>query len=89
MFKLVQTCSACPEQYDVFCDGVQVGYLRLRHGCFRAEHNGKTVYTAAPDGDGQFEPEERKRYLNAACKAIRDSMAGIVEAEEDDFFEID
>jgi len=36
-YKLVLTCGACPEQYDVFKNGQQVGYLRLRHGFFSAE----------------------------------------------------
>jgi hypothetical protein len=30
----VLTCSACPEQMDVYRLGQQVGYLRLRHGHF-------------------------------------------------------
>lgn len=28
MITLIPTCSACPEQYDAFCDDRQVGYLR-------------------------------------------------------------
>lgn len=36
--RLVQTCSACPEQYDVLDDdGFQIGYLRLRWGEFTVE----------------------------------------------------
>lgn len=31
-----RTCSACPEQYDVFYDGRQAGYLRFRFGRFTA-----------------------------------------------------
>jgi hypothetical protein len=34
--ELRETCGACPEAYDVFFDGEYVGYLRLRHGSFRA-----------------------------------------------------
>ena len=30
--KFEETSSACPEQYDVFKGGKQVGYIRLRHG---------------------------------------------------------
>ena len=30
------TCWACPEQYDVFLDEQQVGYVRLRWGCLSA-----------------------------------------------------
>ena len=71
--ELRMTCGACPEQYDAFLDGRRVGYLRLRHGAFRVdcpECGGETVYTAAPVGDGEFEPEERDRFLEAAKTAI-------------------
>ena len=37
--RFLQTCIACPEQYDVFVeDGELVGYVRLRHGRLRAEY---------------------------------------------------
>ena len=43
------TCIGCPEQYDVFdSDGVQVAYVRLRHGYLSVEVpdcGGETVYT--------------------------------------------
>lgn len=29
--ELIQTCGACPEQYDMLLFGKRVGYLRLRH----------------------------------------------------------
>lgn len=70
---LILTCSACPEQYDVMRDGVQIGYLRLRHGEFRADYpecGGETVYEAEPEGDGCFEAHERERYLTAAVRAL-------------------
>jgi hypothetical protein len=73
-YKLVQTCSACPEQYDVFAEDKQVGYLRLRHGGFRAsvpDYDGETVYSADPEGDGAFMPYERVRYLTEAVLAIQ------------------
>lgn len=73
-YRLVCTCPACPEQYNVFdSDGSQVGYLRLRHGRFRADvpdHRGETVYAADPEGDGIFEEHERRRYLAEAVAAI-------------------
>ena len=68
--ELVQTCGACPEQYDAFYKGEEVGYLRLRHGHFRAEYKGKTVYSVDTIGDGIFEWEERKKHLKKARKAI-------------------
>lgn len=72
--ELEQTCGACPEQYDAFYKGKQVGYLRLRHGQFRVDYpdcGDKTIYSANPEGDGIFEPNEREFYLNEAKKAIK------------------
>ena len=73
--KLVCTCGACPEQYDVFdADGKQVGYLRLRHGKFRVECPDactETVYEAMPKGDGIFHDDEREYFLTQAVAAIK------------------
>lgn len=71
--RLVQTCGACPEQYDAFHSetGEEIGYLRLRHGYFLAEYKGERVYDAEPKGDGCFESDERDYHLNMACDAIR------------------
>lgn len=74
-YKLVLTCFACPEQYDVFdADGNQVGYLRLRHGTFRVDcpdAGGETVFVAYPKGDGIFEMEERYDFLMLAISHIQ------------------
>jgi len=73
-YHLECTCGACPEQYDVFKDGKQVGYLRLRHGEFRADSPdcGDTTVFYADDmtGDGWFTDDERDTYLAAAIDAI-------------------
>jgi len=72
-YDLFLTCSACPEQYDVFRGAERVGYLRLRCGWFYAsvpDVSGKIVYEAEPQGDGCFEPDERDRYLAEAIAAI-------------------
>lgn len=75
-YRLQQTCSACPEQYDVFDDlGQQVAYFRLRHGSFRVDVpdcGGETVYTANPEGDGIFMDHERVRYLTEAILAVQE-----------------
>ncbi|NDC55281.1 MAG: hypothetical protein EBZ69_00340 [Alphaproteobacteria bacterium] len=73
--RLICTSSACPEQYDVFDNqtGTQLGYLRLRHGNFRADYldcGGETVYAAKPTGDGMFNEDERLDYLNKAVAAL-------------------
>lgn len=69
-YRLVETCSACPEQYDVFRGGTEVAYLRLRHGEFRAECGDTVVYTNYPTGDGRFADEERAGFLGAAVAAV-------------------
>lgn len=67
---LRQTCGACPEQYDAYLDGVNVGYLRLRHGNFTVEAGGELLYQAEPKGDGIFDEDERDYYLRFAVDAI-------------------
>jgi len=72
-YFLKVTCTSCPEQYDVFLEKELVAYLRLRHGEFRADcpdHDGATVYTAAPVGDGCFEDTERLPQLTAAIQEV-------------------
>lgn len=79
MIELRLTCGACPEQYDAFLDGQQVGYLRLRHGHFTVEYpdcGGETIYEASPSGDGSFEDAERDHYLRFAVDAITRRLAG-------------
>ncbi len=72
--RLIQTCGACPEQYDVFHGKLKVGYLRLRHGHFLAHYGGvggPVVYEAQTRGDGAFEADEREYHLERAKAAIR------------------
>lgn len=71
--KLIRTCTAAPEQYDVINDGIQIGYLRLRHGHFTAQvhgPHGPVVYEANTIGDGIFDPNEREMHLRNALGAI-------------------
>lgn len=82
--ELVQTCGACPEQYNAFIkdffsdNGLrQVGYLRLRHGYFTVEYpwpGGKIIFEDNPDGDGCFTEREREDYLEKAKLAIIDKL---------------
>lgn len=83
------TCNYCPEQYSVFLEEREIGYLRLRHGRFRADFYPqgyktyesssfsrdfvKTVYEAEPEGDGCFLNAERERYLWESLKAIKEA----------------
>jgi len=72
--KLVQTCFACPEQYDAYYEGRVVGYLRLRWGHFSVECGDEEVYCAEiGDGwTGTFTCDgERERHFREAKKAIK------------------
>ena len=74
-YRLERTCTACPEQYDVYdWAGNQVAYLRLRHGYFRVrvpDYGGTVVYEAQPEGDGIFSGGERQHYLTEAILAVQ------------------
>lgn len=51
----IRTCVACPEQYDVFKDGKQVGYVRYRFGnltCECPDVSGTLVYSQIIDESG-------------------------------------
>lgn len=57
-----QTCFACPEQYDVYDDFYQVGYVRLRNGTFTVtdETQSAVLFTRTfpLTKDDTLEPEE-------------------------------
>ena len=77
--KLIRTCFACPEQYDVLDKNHNVvGYLRLRHGFFRVDYphcGGETIWEAYPKGDGVFDYDEREFFLEMAVTAIKNKLA--------------
>lgn len=73
--RFVMTCSAFPEQYDVFHGERQVGYVRVRWGNFSVECpdcGGICVIDRAVDGFEQFSDEEREQCLKEAVAKIRD-----------------
>ena len=89
-FKLVLTCYACPEQYDVYSPSdKQVAYFRLRHGNFSVtcpDVRGEEVYRAQPKGDGIFESTERMKYLREAVQAVEDFQVSELFKQESDGF---
>ena len=69
--KLVQTSGACPEQYNAYINGVEVGVLHLRDHYFHATFHGKKVYDDHVEGDGLFNSNwERSEQLHRACERI-------------------
>jgi len=71
--ELKRTSYAMPEQYEAFLDGRQVGYLRLRHGTFRAhypDHMAPPVYIAETMGSASFDGREREQQIRAALVEI-------------------
>ena len=71
-YDLYRTCCACPAQWDVYLGDNKVGYLRLRHGSFRADCPFKTTvyHTTDCKGDGIFDLDEEEFFLTEAIKAI-------------------
>lgn len=73
-----QTCMACPEQYDVWYNEQQIGYVRLRWGCLRADFpdvGGQEVYRAYIGNDGWrgcfTDDEERCYHLCKIAEALK------------------
>lgn len=73
------TCSMCPEQYEVFDGTKQVGYVRLRWGCFRVDYPDcaeEELLSLELDGEqGCFDSDDQRlAYLTKAALAIRARM---------------
>ena len=61
------TCHACPEEYDVYIEGKQVAYVRLRWGHLRVDVpdiGGETVYVYnwKDEWKGFFASDEEKEF---------------------------
>lgn len=76
-WRLVQTCSACPEQYEVIDhQGEKKAYLRLRWGYFQVTCpwvGGDVVFEHTFEGDGWkgcFDSDEREEFLRDAVNAV-------------------
>lgn len=56
--RLVQTCDACPSQWEGEVNGHAI-YIRLRHGAFRVDIDGQSVFHDSPRGyDGAMSTDE-------------------------------
>lgn len=76
------TCGACPEQYDVYIEGVQHGYVRLRWGGLRCDYpdvGGETIYQYSFDEgfQGCFDDDEQRDFhLELIAKSIYNRFIG-------------
>jgi|GEM_PF-3046290 len=68
--ELIQTCSSCPEQYDVKKEGQMCGYIRLRSGRYTVEWpevmKGMLHYDVLEGNKDSFDEDERETYLTKA-----------------------
>lgn len=74
--RFEQTCTACPEQYDVFDDeGKQVAYVRLRWGRLRVDVpdcGHQTIFSHQFDDHwkGCFDLDERPHWMGVVNDVI-------------------
>lgn len=79
--NFIETCGSCPEQYNVFKGGRQVGYVRLRRGtvtCDFPDCRGDTIYSHSFEDKwkSSFEDsEERDTYIDRIATAIHAALA--------------
>lgn len=69
------TCISCPEQYEVYSDGDEIGYLRFRYGLWEVWYtviDRTLLYKAMWEGEpykSEFETQEKRaEELNRAIK---------------------
>lgn len=84
------TCSACPEQYDVYkASGELCGYIRLRWSSLYASYpniDGDIIYSHEFEGDfkGAFlDEEERKFYIKEIANAYKNKILKKVPIDKD------
>jgi len=97
-FYFLNTCYACPEQYDVYrSNGELCGYIRLRWGMLIAEYpdvNGTCIYKYYFNDDfkGRFDSdEERHEYLKNIAVEFQLTILGDIQTNlntEDVTYEI-
>lgn len=93
-FSLIETCHACPEQYDVYHGQTQVGYIRLRHGTLRLDYmccGGETIciFNFEDKLKGCFDDDnERDRYLRKLLNVLKNKILDYRDNDLDISYEI-
>lgn len=65
----VLTCTFCPEQYEVYCNGILVAYIRERHNYMCCSYKGvfgKTIW--------EKNGEELQKYADEINKCIAEEI---------------
>lgn len=75
----VQTCQCCPEQYDIYYKGDQIGYLRYRYGVLDLRYRnvaGPCIYkkTIGDNMDGYL-GNQRVKYLKKCARVLKQRNA--------------
>jgi hypothetical protein len=71
-FELETVSAFSPESYDVYRDGFdKIAYISLSRGLLTVKMGKRQIYSAMPNGYGQFEDTEREFYLSLCLGAIR------------------
>ena len=70
-YDFVRTCTAAPEQYDVYKDGEYFLYFRVRYGHFTVQTDclGEYVYSSYIRGWENFLDDERGYFLVEGLKS--------------------
>lgn len=72
--ELRRVSKVMPESYELFRNGLEIGYLRLRHGHFKVYHISQPtnpVYDTGTIGEGSFQDQfERESELRAGIIAV-------------------
>lgn len=87
----VLTGSACPEQYDVYKDGTNIGYIRVRWGCavFASDPCYNIIFVSGSIGDscwaGKFDSDQQRNDFFDLCN----NVYSVYEQLGDDFVTYD
>jgi hypothetical protein len=72
------TCTAVPEQYELFKEGSPAGHIRVRWSRFTVDYPEaaeERLYDGVVDGFGAFSDREREECLSMAISLITQRMS--------------
>ena len=73
-YKIIRSCGACPEQYDIILNNKFIAFIRLRHGILTCENPEQTkiYYKDNINYDGSFwdNKKDRELFINKIIKKL-------------------